>query len=147
MNISVRYQSRGGNTKTVAELIAKTAGVAAEVYDAPVAEPIDVLFIGGGVYAWDIDKGLKAWLRTLTPDKVKTIAPFSTAGGFDGAKRIAKIAKASGVDVLEQLPVKVMLRSHAAIAKSGSLMLKDSEEAAIATFARCVLEINKRNPA
>jgi flavodoxin len=141
LNISVRYQSRGGNTKTVAELIAKTAGAVAEVYDAPIDEPIDVLFIGGGVYAWDIDKGLKAWLRTLTPDRVKTIAPFSTAGGFDGAKRIAKIAEANGIDVPGQLPIKVMLRNHTVIVKSGSLVLKDSEEAVIAAFTKKVLEM------
>ncbi|MCD8327118.1 MAG: hypothetical protein LUC90_10695 [Lachnospiraceae bacterium] len=36
MNIQVRYYSRGGNTKKLADVIAKTAGCKAEQIPAPV---------------------------------------------------------------------------------------------------------------
>jgi hypothetical protein len=79
--------------------------------------PIDILFVGGGAYAWDLDKNLKEWLENLTPDCVKAIAPFSTSGGFDGVKRIAKIAREKGIVVLEHLPLRVLGRNHAAFVK------------------------------
>ncbi|MBQ3427710.1 MAG: hypothetical protein IJH37_11310 [Clostridia bacterium] len=48
MNIAVRYYSRSGNTKAVAEAIAKAVNVDAvsvEKPEAQITEPVDVLFI------------------------------------------------------------------------------------------------------
>ena len=62
MIIAVRYFSRTGNTKAVAEAIAKEAGVSAVSVDSPdaaIKQPIDVLFIGGALYAYGIDNHLK----------------------------------------------------------------------------------------
>jgi flavodoxin len=50
MKIAVIYHSRGGNTKIVAEAIAKAAGVSAEPIHVPLDAPVDLLLIGGGVY-------------------------------------------------------------------------------------------------
>lgn len=50
MKIAVRYQSRGGNTKAVAEVIANSLGVKAEAVDNAITQWVDVLFVGGGVY-------------------------------------------------------------------------------------------------
>ena len=50
MSTAVRYYSRSGNTKLVAEAIAKALGVSAVSVDRPEAalnEKADVLFIGG----------------------------------------------------------------------------------------------------
>ena len=54
MSVAVRYYSRSGNTKAIAEAIAKAARVHAVSVDAPMAgleETADVLFIGGALYA------------------------------------------------------------------------------------------------
>ena len=59
MSVAVRYYSRSGNTKAIAEAIAKAAGVHAVSVDAPMAgleETADVLFIGGALYAYGIDE-------------------------------------------------------------------------------------------
>lgn len=61
MNCAVRYYSRSGNTKLVADAIAKAAGVKAVSTDsseAQICEPVDVLFIGGALYAYGIDENL-----------------------------------------------------------------------------------------
>lgn len=106
MKIAIRYQSRGGNTKTVAEAIGNIAGVRAQAIDVPLEEPVDLLYVGGGVYKWDIDPDLKAYLRTLDSNLVKSIAAFSTAGGMDGARKIGALAKEKGICVCEKtLPV------------------------------------------
>ncbi len=82
MNIAVRYCSRGGNTKALAEAIAKGVGVQAvsvDAADAKISEPVDVLFIGGALYAYGLDKRLKAYLETLDKEVVKKGVVFSTS--------------------------------------------------------------------
>lgn len=82
MNISVRYYSRSGNTKAVADAIAKAAGVRAVSVDqaeARLKEPADVLFIGGALYAYGIDSHLKEYLKTLKTEDVKKAVVFSTS--------------------------------------------------------------------
>lgn len=61
MKIAVRYQSHGGNTKSVAEAIGKAVGTIAEPIGTPINEPIDLLIVGGGVYKYGLDKTLVAY--------------------------------------------------------------------------------------
>jgi len=137
MTIAVRYQSRGGNTKAVAEAIAKAAGVTAEPIDVPIPEPVDLLFIGGGVYAWDIDKDLKAYLEGLSPEIVTSAAAFTTAGGMNKTETIAAILKERGIRVREEtLPLKFALRNHATFGGKGNFTLSDKEIQAIELFVR-----------
>lgn len=82
MNIAVRYYSRSGNTKAAAQAIAKAAGVRAISVDeagAVISEPVDVLFIGGALYAYGLDSHLKNYLKTLTKENVKKAVVFSTS--------------------------------------------------------------------
>lgn len=82
MSAAVRYYSRSGNTKAVAEAIAKAAGVEAvsvDAKEAKLSEPADVLFIGGALYAYGIDKNLKEYLNALKKEDVKKAVVFSTS--------------------------------------------------------------------
>lgn len=82
MTVAVRYYSRSGNTKAVAEAISKAAGVPAVSVDqngAALSEPVDVLFIGGALYAYGLDKHLKEYLKALDGSKVKKAVVFSTS--------------------------------------------------------------------
>ena len=82
MKNAVRYYSRSGNTKTAAEAIARAIGTDAVSVDsasASLEEPVDVLFIGGALYAYGIDKHLKAYLGSLKKDQVKKAVVFSTS--------------------------------------------------------------------
>ena len=82
MNIAVRYYSRSGNTKAVAEAIAKAADVTAVSVDqsnAAITEPVDVLFVGGALYAYGIDSKLKDYLQTLKKEDAKKAVVFSTS--------------------------------------------------------------------
>lgn len=82
MNIAVRYYSRSGNTKAVADAVAEAVGVKAVSVDAAQAdikEPVDLLFIGGALYAYGLDKHLKAYLKTLKKETVKKAVVFSTS--------------------------------------------------------------------
>jgi len=82
MNIAVRYYSRSGNTKAVAEAIAKAAGVQAVSVDqagATITKTTNILFIGGALYAYGLDCHLKEYLKALDGSKVKKAAIFSTS--------------------------------------------------------------------
>ena len=82
MSAAVRYYSRSGNTKALAEAIAKAADVPAvsvDQKDAAIAEPVDVLFVGGALYAYGLDKHLKDYLKTLKGTDAKRAVVFSTS--------------------------------------------------------------------
>ena len=78
MNIQVRYYSRGGNTKKVAEAIAEELGV--EAFDIThQVEGADILFLGNSMYAFTIDKNVKKFVQALTVKNTKEIVNFSTS--------------------------------------------------------------------
>ena len=62
MNIAVRYYSRSGNTKKLAEAAAKAAGVDAQDVSAPLSEKADILLLGCSYYAFDVDEAVKRFI-------------------------------------------------------------------------------------
>jgi flavodoxin len=103
MKFAVRYQSRGGNTRAVAETIADTLGVKAEPVTVPLDENADILFIGGALYAWRIDKKLKKYLDNIEPEKIGKIAVFGTSGGQENViKKITEYAAKKGIKADER---------------------------------------------
>lgn len=81
MKSAVRYYSRSGNTMLVADAIAEELGVpaiSADAADAGLEEEVDVLFVGGALYAYGLDRHLSSWLRALDASKVKKAVLFST---------------------------------------------------------------------
>ena len=103
MKFSVIYQSRGGNTRAVAEVIADTLGVKAEPVDTPLTENVDTLFIGGALYAWRIDKKLKKFIDNIDAGKIGKIAVFGTSGGQENViKKITEYAAKKGLKADER---------------------------------------------
>ena len=81
--VAVRYQSRGGHTRAIAEALAHGAGVEAIEITAPggrLTEPVDLLFLGGAVYGLRLDKTMYAYLDKLDPELVGSVVIFATAG-------------------------------------------------------------------
>ena len=88
MSVRVFYHSLTGNTKKVAEAIARTVGCTAEpVGTGTVSEPVDILFLGAAVHGGDIDASVKKFIEGLDPALVKQVAVFST--GFPENKEKA----------------------------------------------------------
>lgn len=140
MKIAVRYQSRGGNTRAVAEIIAEDLGLKAESINEPLAEKVDILFLGGGVYMWDVDPQLKEYLEKLDSNKIGQIVAFSTTGGMKKAiTRITEYAKKGGISVNEkQLCLKVLLQGHSALGREGG-HLTEKQIAEIKKFTSDVI--------
>ncbi len=81
MTKAVRYYSRLGNTKTIAEAIAEGAGVkAVSVTDEPeLTQRVDVLYLGGAPYANIMAPELKAYAEKLESSKVGKVVLFTTS--------------------------------------------------------------------
>ncbi len=115
MKIAVRYQSRGGNNKMVAEAVASAVGVEAKSITEKLSSEVDVLFLGGGVYAMQIDDELRRFLDQLDPAKIGAIVPFACVGMVKTPiRQIKKAARAKGIQVLGPLPVIRLGFSHSA---------------------------------
>ena len=72
MKIAVRYYTKGGNTKRLAEAVANAVGVEALPISTPVTEPVDVLFLGNSNYAFTIDPEVRAFIKGLDKNKDET---------------------------------------------------------------------------
>ncbi|MDR3171551.1 MAG: hypothetical protein LBU17_07985 [Treponema sp.] len=100
MKIAVRYYSKSGNTKKIACAIADAVGTTANTTDEPIAEQVDVLFLGGALYAGGIDVHLRDYIKKLTPAQVKSIAVFSTAaGGKSIQPHVAGLLNGTGITI------------------------------------------------
>lgn len=103
MNIEVRYLSRTGNTKKIAEAIAKSVGTAASDYSNPLPEKVDLLYLGGSIYGNGIDKNLKSFIEQIDPQKVKNVAIFgSSAIKKEPDQELKKLLLSKGINVLEK---------------------------------------------
>ena len=102
-NIAIRYVSKSGNTKKLADQIANTAGVNAETVDNPIKGYIDILFLGGSVYWGGIDKTLKSFIHTLQSDQIGEVVVFSTSALAERAyPEIKKCLTERGLKVSEK---------------------------------------------
>ncbi|HEX3027061.1 MAG TPA: flavodoxin family protein [Clostridia bacterium] len=105
MNIKVMYYSKGGNTKKVAQTISQAINQPAEsIPPAYPAENIRLLFLGGGVYGGKLDPKLTEYINTLTPEKIKNVALFSTSGSGqgDGIRLMKEALEKKGLHVLDE---------------------------------------------
>ena len=79
MKVAVRYYTKTGNTKRLAEAVAKAVGAEALPLSSPIEEPVDILFLGNSYYAFSIDPEVRSFIRSLSKDKVGRIVNFGSA--------------------------------------------------------------------
>ena len=79
MKIAVRYYTKTGNTKRLAEAVARAVGEEALPINTPIYDPIDILFLGNSYYAFTIDPEVRKFIRSLEKDKVGRIVNFGSA--------------------------------------------------------------------
>ena len=101
MKIAVRFHTRSGNTKRLAEAAAQAAGVTAESVSVPLGEKVDILFLGSSVYGGKPDTEVTNFINA-NADKIGKIVVFgSTALKRSTLGKIKEEAAKYGVTVCD----------------------------------------------
>ncbi|MCM1217665.1 MAG: flavodoxin [Lachnospiraceae bacterium] len=97
MNVAVRYYTRSGNTKKLAEAIADAVGVTAQTTEKPLTEDVDILFLCSSVYAYGVDESVKKFVADIHV-KVGKVVNVSTAALVKSTyKQVGKLLKEKGI--------------------------------------------------
>ena len=103
MKIAVRYYTKTGNTRRLAEAIARAVGVEAQPISTPVAEPVDLLFLGNSYYAFAIDPEVREFVKGLDKTKVGKIVSFGSAAMLNSTyKKVKAEADKVGIPMDER---------------------------------------------
>ncbi|WP_026525310.1 flavodoxin family protein [Butyrivibrio sp. MB2005] len=103
MTYAVRYYTKTGNTKRLAEAIAKELGVEALPISEAIEEPVDILFLGNSYYAFNIDPEVKAFVGSLDKNKVGKIVNFGSAAMLNSTyKKVKAEADKVGIPMDEK---------------------------------------------
>ena len=103
MKIAIRYYTKTGNTKRLAEAMGAALGIAALPLDAPIDEPVDLLLLGNSYYAFNIDPAVRNFIRSLDKTKVGRIVNFGSAAMLNSTyKKVKAEADAVGIPMDER---------------------------------------------
>lgn len=90
MKIAVRYYTKTGNTKRLAEAVADAVGAEALPISTPVTEPVDILFLGNSYYAFSIDPEVREFVASLDKNMVGKIVNFGSAAMLNSTYKKVK---------------------------------------------------------
>ena len=100
MKIAVRYYTKTGNTKRLAEAVAEAVGTEALPLSSPIEEPVDILFLGNSYYAFSIDPEVREFIRKLDKNKTGRIVNFGSAAMLNSTyKKVKAEADKVGIPV------------------------------------------------
>ena len=102
MKVAIRYYTRGGNTKKLADAISEAIGVEAKTTAEPLNEDVDILFLGSSVYAYGVDDEVKKFIGGIDV-KVGKVVNFSTAAIIKSTyKQVAKLLAEKHISLSEE---------------------------------------------
>jgi len=103
MKTAVRYYTKTGNTKRLAEAVAGVLGVEAKPIGTPLDEPVDYLFLGNSYYAFSIDPEVRDYIRSLDKKMVGKIVNFGSAAMLNSTyKKVKAEADKAGIPMDER---------------------------------------------
>ncbi len=102
MKTAVRYFSKTGNTKKLAEAVASTVGTKAKDIGQPLEEDVDILFLCNSVYWNGIDGKVKAFLKAPGHKIGKLVNVSSAALKESTYKQMKSFAAEAGISIDER---------------------------------------------
>ena len=102
MNIAIRYYTRSGNTKKLADAISEALNIEAFDVSVPLSEKTDILFLGCSYYAFDVDPIVKEFIVN-NKDNIGKIICFGTSAMMKSMKKpVTKVARTVGIAVSDE---------------------------------------------
>lgn len=102
MKVAVRYYSKSGNTKKIAEGIAKGADVEALDVSHPLNEDVDVLFLCNAVYAYGVSSNIKKFINDINVKVGKVVNVSTTALLKSTYPQVLKLCQAKGLNLAKE---------------------------------------------
>ncbi|MCM1305451.1 MAG: flavodoxin [Butyrivibrio sp.] len=102
MNAAVRYYTRSGNTKKLAEAVADAVGVKAETTGNALKEDVDILFLCSSVYAYGVDESVKRFISGIHVQVGKVVNVSTAALVRSTYKQVGKLLKEKGIPQAEE---------------------------------------------
>ena len=102
---AIRYFSREGSTKKLADAIADELGIVAYDVNEPIVDPVDVLFLGGAVYRNDLDFEFRSFIETMDANLVGEAVVFSISSGKKMPYDVIKV-------ILDEMGVKLNPKTY-----------------------------------
>ncbi|MBQ6212212.1 MAG: flavodoxin [Ruminococcus sp.] len=134
MKIEIRYFTKTGNTKKLAEAIAQELNIEAQELSAPLSEKTDILFLCNSVYWAGADSSVKKFIAE-NKSKIGLLVNVSTAAMIESTyAQIKKIAEKEGVKLSDK---EFHCRGKFTALHSGHP--DDADIAAVKAFARKVI--------
>ncbi|MCR5828692.1 MAG: hypothetical protein K6G53_09810 [Bacteroidales bacterium] len=100
---AIRYYSKFGHSKLMAEAIEEIVGAKAAPVSVPVSEPVDMLFLGAGVFLGKVNRAVFDFIGSLTPEKVKCVVLFGSSAIIDSpVPQMLKALKERGIKVCDK---------------------------------------------
>ena len=96
MKYAIRFYTRSGNTKKLADAVAKVVSVEAKDVSVPLEEKVDILFLGCSYYSFDVDEAVKKFI-VANKDNIGKIVCFGTSAMMKSMKKpVSKVADTVG---------------------------------------------------
>ena len=125
MDIKIRYYSKTGNTKRVAEYIGEALNIEAkEISVLDYDKTCDLLFLGGAPYANIMSSRLRDYAENLKKENIKKVALFTTSNWSRRTVRaLRKILTKKGIIVFDKYLYVHMLKVNGAKEKATKFAL------------------------
>lgn len=104
MKIAIRYftKSKKGNTEKIAKFVSEKINVEALDVTKPLKEEVDTLLLINAMYAADVDKAIKEFLKD-NASKIKCLVNInSSASGASTLKAVKKVAEKYNIPVSDK---------------------------------------------
>ena len=104
MNVAIRFftRSKKGNTKKLADAVSSAIGVEAADVNLDLQEKVDRLFLINAMYAADIDKEIKEFLKRNKNNIGEIVNMNTAATGASTLKAVKKEADKLGISLSEK---------------------------------------------
>ena len=104
MKIAIRYftKSKKGNTFKLAKVVSEVASVEALTVEHDLNEEVEILFLVNAMYAFNIDKELKEFLKRNTSNIKCIVNVNSAASGASTLKSVKKVADKLNIPVSDK---------------------------------------------
>ena len=97
MKVAIRYCTKTGNTKKLADAISRAIEVEALDISVPLTEDVDILFLGSSVYAAGVDRSVRDFISGISVN-VGKVVNFSTAALISSTcRQVKKLVEQKGL--------------------------------------------------